>query len=70
MHAVAVAHSVHMVIGTDSCTYQSPSSNRLGRIYRKCPVYLLSVHHAFCPVWGNKMMPFGTGSDICPSPSP
>ena len=63
MHAVAVAHSVHMVIGTDSCTYQSPGSNRPGRIYRESPVYLLSVHHAFARL-GKQNDAFGTGSDI------
>ena len=47
MHAVAVAHPVHVVIGTNSRAYQSPGRDRFCGAGRESLMYLLSVYHTF-----------------------
>ena len=47
MHAITVAHPIHMVISADSHSNQSPGCDRLCWTYRKGLARLFSVYHPF-----------------------
>ena len=63
MYSVTIAHPVHIIIGTDSGTYQSPSSNRLFWGKRKRLMLLVSVYYSPARL-RKKHNAFGTGSRI------
>ena len=47
LHAIFILHSVHIIVGTDASTNQSPGDNGFRRMCRKSPSRLLAFHHSF-----------------------
>ncbi len=63
LHAIFILHSVHIIVGTDTCTNQSPGGNGFRWMCRKSPSRLLALHHSFSRL-GKQHDTFGTRSSL------